>query len=47
MKKADLERLKRIVGTWDAAAEQIKAKNITPEQLMKDEFSQWALTTPL
>ena len=47
MKKADLDRLKRIVGTWDAAAEQIKAKNITPEQLMEDEFSQWALTTPL
>ena len=38
MKKADLERLKRIVGTWDAAAEHIKAKNITPELLMEDEF---------
>ena len=43
----DFERLKKIVGTWEAAAAQIKAKGITPEMLMEDEFSQWALTTPL
>lgn len=47
MSGSDFERLKKIVGTWDAAAAQIKAKGITPERLMEDEFSQWALTTPL
>ncbi len=47
MSGSDLVRLKKIVGTWEAAAAQIKAKGITPELLMEDEFSQWALTTPL
>ena len=47
MSGSDFERLKKIVGTWEAAAAQIKAKGITPETLMEDEFSQWALTTPL
>ncbi len=40
MSGSDFERLKKIVGTWDAAAAQIKAKGITPERLMEDEFSQ-------
>ena len=47
MKRTDLERLKKIVSTWAAAAAQIESKGITPELLMEDEFSQWALTTPL
>ena len=47
MSGSDFERLKKIVGTWEAAAAQINAKGITPEMLMEDEFSQWALTTPL
>ncbi len=47
MSGSDFERLKKIVGTWEAAAAQIKTKGITPEMLMEDEFSQWALTTPL
>ncbi len=47
MSGSDFERLKKIIGTWEAAAAQIEAKGITPEMLMEDEFSQWALTTPL
>ena len=47
MKSTDLERLKKIISTWEAAAAQIKSKGITPELVMEDEFSQWALTTPL
>ncbi len=47
MSGSDFERLKKIVGTWEAAAAQIKSKGITPERLMEDEFFQWALTTPL
>ena len=47
MNNSDLERLKKIVRTWEAADAQLKAKGITPELLMEDEFSQWALTTPL
>ena len=47
MSKPDLERLKKIVRTWEAAEAQIAARDITREKLLEDEFSQWALTTPL
>ena len=47
MKKSDKERLKKIVSTWDSLKEQIKEREITPEMLLQDEFSQWAVTTPL
>lgn len=47
MKKTDKERLKKIVAVWNELDLQIKQRNITKEQLMKDEFSQWAVTTPL
>lgn len=47
MNKPDVERLKRIVRIWDAAEAQIKERGITCESLLEDEFSQWALTTPL
>lgn len=39
MNRTDLERLKKIADTWAAAEAQIRAKTITPELLMEDEFS--------
>ena len=47
MSKSDVERLKKIIHTWDAAEAQILSRGITREMLLEDEFSQWALTTPL
>ena len=47
MKKSDKERLKKIVSTWETLKEQIRLHQITPELLLEDEFSQWAVTTPL
>lgn len=47
MKKTDKERLKRIAAIWNELNTQIKQRNITKEQLLNDEFSQWAVTTPL
>ena len=47
MKKSDTERIKKIVSTWDALKRQIDEHSITKEQLLDDEFSQWAVTTPL
>lgn len=47
MRKSDKERLKKIVSTWDNLKSQLKERDITPEMLLQDEFSQWAVTTPL
>lgn len=47
MKKSDKERLKKIVSTWTGLKVQMEKHGITPELLMDDEFSQWAVTTPL
>lgn len=47
MKKPDKERLKKIVSTWEDLHRQMEARGITPELLLEDEFSQWAVTTPL
>lgn len=47
MKKSDKERLKKIVSTWAGLKVQMEKHSITPELLMDDEFSQWAVTTPL
>lgn len=47
MKKSDKERLKKIVSTWENLSRQIQQRGITPELLLEDEFSQWAVTTPL
>ena len=47
MKKTDKERLKKIVAVWNELNTQIRQRNITKEQLLKDEFLQWAVTTPL
>lgn len=47
MKKSDEERLKKIVSTWESLDKQLKERCITKEMLLDDEFSQWAVTTPL
>lgn len=47
MKKSDRERLKKIISTWDSLQHQLESRGITPELLLEDEFSQWAVTTPL
>lgn len=44
---SDIERLKKIVSTWDNVKQQINARDITRELLLTDEYTQWALTTPL
>lgn len=47
MKTSDAERLKKIISTWESLKLQIKNRSITKEMLLTDEFSQWAITTPL
>jgi uncharacterized protein with HEPN domain len=47
MKMSDVERLKKIVSTWKKLQIQIDEHGITQDQLLNDEFSQWAVTTPL
>ena len=47
MKISDKERLKKIINTWAALKNQISEHNITRDLLLNDEFSQWAVTTPL
>lgn len=47
MKETDNEKLKRIVKLWSALRAQIEERAITKDELMTDEFLQWAVTTPL
>lgn len=47
MKKSDLERVKKILSLWEALHTQIVQRNITKEELLQDEFAQWAVTTPV
>lgn len=47
MKKTDAERIKKIISVWQALQNQIKEHSITKENLLNDEFLQWAVTTPL
>ena len=47
MKKTDSERLKKIIRVWDSLQLQMNSHSITRDNLMNDEFSQWAVTTPL
>jgi uncharacterized protein with HEPN domain len=44
---SDTERIKKIIKTWSSLQNQIQEHGITKEILLKDEFSQWAVTTPL
>ena len=47
MKKKDTERLKKIVSLWSALSGEITQHGITREMLLMDQFSQWAVTTPI
>lgn len=47
MKKSDRERLKKILSLWEAMHTQIIQRNITKDELLHDEFAQWAITTPV
>lgn len=47
MNHSDSERIKKIIQTWESLQKQILAHEITKESLLTDEFSQWAVTTPL
>ncbi|MBQ7597423.1 MAG: DUF86 domain-containing protein [Clostridia bacterium] len=47
MLKSDRERLKKMILLWERLTAQIGEHQITKESLMTDEFSQWAVTTPL
>lgn len=47
MTKSDKERIKKIITLWESSKNQISEHNITKELLLDDEFSQWAVTTPL
>lgn len=47
MRISDKERLKKIVKTWASLQKQMDEHHITRELLLDDEFSQWAVTTPL
>lgn len=47
MRKTDKERLKKIVEVWEKLNKHMQDQNITSERLLKDEFAQWAITTPL
>lgn len=47
MKISDKERLKKIIKTWETLQKQMEEHHITREILLNDEFSQWAVTTPL
>ncbi len=37
----------KIVATWESLKAEMHKRGITPELLLEDEFSQWAVTTPL
>ncbi len=47
MNVTDAERLKKISHIWEGLSAQLQQRKITEEQLLTDEFSQWAVTTPL
>ena len=47
MTKTDTERLKKIVSLWSALSGEITQHGITREMLLMDQFSQWAVTTPI
>lgn len=47
MKKSDKERLKKIVSLWKSLKMELRMRNLTEEQLLEDQFAQWAVTTPL
>ena len=47
MNKSDRERLKKIIRLWNMLDEEVRKRGITRELLLNDQFSQWAVTTPV
>ena len=47
MNKSDVERLRKIIRLWNALSAEIEKRGITRELLLEDQFSQWAVTTPV
>ena len=47
MRLSDQARIRKIITTWASLQKQIEKHGITKESLLEDEFSQWAVTTPL
>lgn len=39
--------MKKIVQPWDALQSQMQAYHLTREQVLEDQFAQWAVTTPI
>lgn len=47
MNNSDKERMKKAVKLWSELSDQLKQHNVTKEKLLNDQFSQWAITTPI
>ncbi|MBR0509457.1 MAG: DUF86 domain-containing protein [Clostridia bacterium] len=47
MKQTDAERLETIIRLWDELSVQLKMHGISPDMLLNDRYTQWAVTTPL
>lgn len=47
MKKTDRERMLKILQLWDKLKREVDERDITREQILTDEYTQWALTTPV
>lgn len=47
MRKADKERLQKIVSYWDELRAEIDLSNITKQKILTDTKTQWMITTPL
>ena len=47
MIRSDEERIKKIAATWQSLKNSLIEHGITKEKLLEDQFSQWAVTTPL
>ena len=47
MTYTDKQRIQKIIEICESLDKQIKDRNITREQILQDQFQQWAITTPL
>ena len=47
MIRSDSERLKKMILTWDTLKKQLSENGINKENLLTNQFYQWAVTTPL
>ena len=47
MSRTDEQRIQTMIQTWQELSRQIEERGITPELLLHDAYTQWAVTTPL